>query len=927
MAHIPGSQSTDPRPDGASLREGSARAGVLPGRRAPAGFGWATRRRGWFGWAVVLGVVLAGEAPIRSAEARRWADFVEAGFPFIGSVVDARQMGSGFPTNNLTARGVVLPLGHGCWAAFDLDLLRVAAVWRGDGVTPVSMAQGSYHTAGRKAPEGQADLPRPGGRIWLATGLYAGTQAGGNFSTEDPRDVGDDPGEVGRGPLPSGWGRFRSVGMAGDLATFRYETSGVGVEDSLSANATSGGVVVRRRVRRGASPVPLTVALGQRGEGVLGEGQVQFRLKADAWPGPGRPHLDEGEGGLVLLRLPGGPEAAVVEVEMGVGVAWAEAPERGVARDSGRPALRWADEVTTRGECAGDDGAFVVDRVGLPWANPWRRNVRIADLGFRKDGVAFVVTFDGDVWRVTGLAGNLERVGWSRFASGLHEPLGLAVRDGEVFVHDRNGLWRLRDDDGDGEAEAHAMVSMAMVQTAETREFASGLRVAPDGSFVMGKGGQRGVTLGRHSGCVLRISADGERLTVLGHGFRQPFIGVHPTEGWVSVSDQQGHYIPTTPLHLLGADAYHGFLPLILAKERHAEPIEEPVLWIPHAINASAAGQVWLGQSRMGPLNGGLIHLGYYRPEVFSVLLDPREPGRGAAVTSLTRDLDFAPLAGAVNPVDGQLYVAGFQIWGTTAKETSGLARIRYTGRESLLPTVVESKAEGILLRFEVELDRATAEETGNYSIERWNYRRTAAYGSAHYRLDGTKGQESMAASSAYLSRDGRSVFLGVPDMRGVMQMRVGWALRTRSGRDFARNAYLTPGSLPRFDLAGSGFDAIQIDLSARADGVPAEDGPRDAVEGRKVAELMGCVACHSSDGSTLGKVGPSWKGLWGSRRTFAEGGQGVADEAYVRESILEPAARVVEGYRTSDVGMPSYDGVLNGAQVDALIRYIEALR
>ena len=42
-----------------------------------------------------------------------------------------------------------------------------------------------------------------------------------------------------------------------------------------------------------------------------------------------------------------------------------------------------------------------------------------------------------------------------------------------------------------------------------------------------------------------------------------------------------------------------------------------------------------------------------------------------AAVVSVTRDLDFAPLAGAVNPMDGQLYVTGFQIFGTTAKQVS----------------------------------------------------------------------------------------------------------------------------------------------------------------------------------------------------------------------------------------------------------------
>ena len=37
---------------------------------------------------------------------------------------------------------------------------------------------------------------------------------------------------------------------------------------------------------------------------------------------------------------------------------------------------------------------------------------------------------------------------WRRFASGLHEPLSLAIRDKQVFVFDRNGIWQLRDTDG-----------------------------------------------------------------------------------------------------------------------------------------------------------------------------------------------------------------------------------------------------------------------------------------------------------------------------------------------------------------------------------------------------------------------------------------------------------------------------------------------
>ena len=93
------------------------------------------------------------------------------------------------------------------------------------------------------------------------------------------------------------------------------------------------------------------------------------------------------------------------------------------------------------------------------------------------------------------------------------------------------------------------------------------------------------------------------------------------------------------------------------------------------------------------------------------------------------------------------------------------------------------------------------------------------------------------------------------------------------------------------------------------------------------VSELMGCVACHSNDGSLVGKVGPSWKGLFASQRPIVGGAKVVADEAYLRESIKEPAAKVVSGFEKNDTGMPSYEGIMTESQIEALILYIKSLK
>lgn len=81
----------------------------------------------------------------------------------------------------------------------------------------------------------------------------------------------------------------------------------------------------------------------------------------------------------------------------------------------------------------------------------------------------------------------------------------------------------------------------------------------------------------------------------------------------------------------------------------------------------------------------------------------------------------------------------------------------------------------------------------------------------------------------------------------------------------------------------------------------------------------QGCQACHSLDGSRL--VGPSFQGLYNAQRQFTDGSSAVADENYLRQAILEPAAQVVEGYPNSMT--PIYGG-LGERELSALIEFIK---
>jgi cytochrome c oxidase subunit 2 len=90
-----------------------------------------------------------------------------------------------------------------------------------------------------------------------------------------------------------------------------------------------------------------------------------------------------------------------------------------------------------------------------------------------------------------------------------------------------------------------------------------------------------------------------------------------------------------------------------------------------------------------------------------------------------------------------------------------------------------------------------------------------------------------------------------------------------------------------------------------------------------KLGELLyqnkGCSTCHSLDGSK--GQGPSWKGVFGTQQPVSNGTSVMADENYIRESILVPGAKVVKGY---DNIMPVFQGLLRDREVNALVAFIK---
>jgi cytochrome c oxidase subunit 2 len=93
------------------------------------------------------------------------------------------------------------------------------------------------------------------------------------------------------------------------------------------------------------------------------------------------------------------------------------------------------------------------------------------------------------------------------------------------------------------------------------------------------------------------------------------------------------------------------------------------------------------------------------------------------------------------------------------------------------------------------------------------------------------------------------------------------------------------------------------------------------AAAGEALFQAQGCVSCHAAGAD---QRGPQLAGLFGTTVHFEGGGSAVADENYLRQSIVDPQAHLVQGYQAI---MPTYQGLLSEENVMQLIAYLKTLK
>ncbi len=710
------------------------------------------------------------------------------------------------PEGNREPKGLAIRVGDGQQATvhFDQDLLRMSAGWTGE-----FLNFRSNHDWGTR----NSTPPAAGGDVKFLNPPVTGWSTAGNPLSFT--DIREEP----YGPIPEENGRYEGIYLHGSRVVVSYTVSGTPVLESpwYVENSRTGGFL--RDLQIGSHNQPLAVLLFDSEDEVVNiqrQGSLQTaragqngNITVAALSGENTAELIVTEEGHVALQFEPHDEDQTVRVLIWNGAAADETSflELAAANETpddvqsltGPGPARWGEPLVTRGEPGENGTAYVADKITAPVENPYDALMHFTGIDFMEDGRAVLSTIHGDVWLVDGLDDSLEQISWQRFATGLNMPFGVKVVDGNIYVSNEDELTLLHDRNGSGEADYYENFHNLITPGAGGWNQAFGLETDSEGNFYFVRG--RGNRLSDYRNGVIRVSADGSGMDLIASGFRQPFgMGISP-EGLVTVSQQEGTWVPQTPVHMIDPEnrkgSFYGYQP---AQFRTEDPYprelgyEPPILWLPRNIDNSGGGQVWVDSDNWGLPRGQMLHLSYGRGTFNKIMYETVDGDRQGAVVPLGR-VGARPRVGRFHPEDGHLYVAGLS--------PEGFERIRYTGETLYLPESVHAHENGLRIRFTQALDPEAAGDVSNFNVHRWNYRWNREYGSEYYSVENPDlmGEDEVNVTSASVSDDGMEIFLEIPGMVPVMQMRISYDLRASDGTPMQQEMYNSVHALnPRFD-------------------------------------------------------------------------------------------------------------------------------
>jgi hypothetical protein len=440
--------------------------------------------------------------------------------------------------------------------------------------------------------------------------------------------------------------------------------------------------------------------------------------------------------------------------------------------------------------------------------------LEVGGLVVRPDGKLLACTRRGDVWLIANPnADDPRRISYKKFATGLHEPLGLCLVGKDVYVVQRPELTRLRASAGEV-ADEYETVCDRWGVSGDYHEFAFGPARDRAGNFYVTL--NVGFAWGHQAkapwrGWCVQITPGGD-LVPYATGLRSPNGINFSPDGDLFYCDNQGEWVATNKMHHIRKGDNFGhqaglkwvpqspFASLLKtsypqgmlydgqqgkARQPGYPPHTPPCIWFPYGrMGQSASEPVWdTTGGKFGPFAGQCFVGDQTRANVMRVCLEKINgryqgacfPFRSGFQCGINR-LCFGP--------DGSLYAGQTNRgWGSLGGKPYGLQRLVYTG---VVPFEVHSMKltkEGFDLTFTKPLDPATAGKPADYALQSFTYSYHSTYGSPE--VD----HRAEEVRAVRVSGDRRKVSLAV---RGLRKGRV-YELRLRGIRSAGGDPVLHP--------------------------------------------------------------------------------------------------------------------------------------
>ena len=421
---------------------------------------------------------------------------------------------------------------------------------------------------------------------------------------------------------------------------------------------------------------------------------------------------------------------------------------------------------------------------------------RVGGLAFLPDGRLLVTTWDfvGGVYLLDGVqTGDTNKIAIKLIASGLAEPLGITVVNGEIFVLQKQELTKLIDLDGDDIIDEYQAVCNSWGVSSDFHEFSFGL-LYKDGHFFATLSLAMRLMSGEKQkpdrGKTIKISMDGS-YEWINYGLRTPNgIGLGVDQE-IFVTDNQGEWIPGNKLIHVKKGDYHG-MPWGLP-DSTTPPTASPAIWLPQDEIGNSPSQPILMQD--GPYKGQMLHGDVTHGGIKRDFLEKINGEYQGAVFRFSQGFEAGVNRLCWGP-DGALYVGGIgMVGGWSWKEKQfGLQQMKYNGKMTFEMLAVRSKPRGFEVEFTEPIKSAEKIAASDFFIQQWWYLPTAKYGGPK------KDLEKLKVTRVTVSNDRKKVYLEIEGLKKehVIYLRLPEHLQSASGqRLWSSEAWYTLNNIP----------------------------------------------------------------------------------------------------------------------------------